>query len=113
MPSLSRPWGVSAREKGKGSVSVQELNRNPGGRLGCLQERVEAAWGFGWRAGGQPQVRENLDDHCGIFNGGDKRQGAAALGTGGDVDREDPFEQLRPTQAGPCGGRGGLGQSTV
>ena len=89
-------------------MSAQELNRNPGGRLGCLQERVEAAWGFWWGAGGQAQVRENLDDHGGIFNGGEKRQGTAALGTGGDVDREDPFEQLRPTPAGSCGGRGGL-----
>jgi len=33
-------------------------------------------------------VRENLDDHGGIFNGGDERQGPAALRTGGHVDLE-------------------------
>ncbi len=57
-----------------------------------MQERVEVAWGFWWSARGHAQVRENLDDHGGIFKGGDKRQGAAALRTGGHVDREDPFE---------------------
>ena len=86
MPRRLLPCAVWAGEKGKGSVSAQELNRNSGGRLGCLQERVEAGWGFWWRAGGQPQVREHFADHRGIVNGGEDGQGAAALGTGGEVD---------------------------
>jgi hypothetical protein len=46
----------------KGSVSAQNLNRNPGG-LGRLQELVEASRGSWWRAGGQAQMRENLGNH--------------------------------------------------
>ena len=62
------------------------------GGLGCLQERVEAGRGPWWGAGGQPQVAQNLDDHGGIFDGGQERQRATALGTGGEVDGEDAFE---------------------
>jgi len=51
-------------------------------------------------------VAENLADHWGIFNGGEDGQGAAALGTGGDVDGEDAFESLGPTHASPRGSRG-------
>ncbi len=76
---------------GKGGVSAQKLNRKTGGRLGCLHERVEAARDSWWRARGQAQVRENLGDHRGIFDGRNNRQGATALRTGGEVDRE-PFE---------------------
>ncbi len=43
---------------------------------------------------------ENLGDHRGIFDGGDDRHGAATVRTVGHVDREHPFEQLGPTQAG-------------
>ncbi len=42
--------------------------------LGCLQELVETGRCPGWSAGGQAQVRENLDDHRGLFDGGDDRQ---------------------------------------
>ncbi len=48
--------------------------------------------GLWWSAGGQTQVGENLDDHGGIFNGRDERQGATTVGTGGHVDLEHPFE---------------------
>jgi len=37
-------------------------------------------------------MRENLDDDCGVVNGGKDGQGAAALGTGSEVDGEDPCE---------------------
>ncbi len=74
----------------------------PAARVGLrgLEECVEAGWGFGWGAGRQAQVAENLDDHRGIFNGGNDRQGAAALRTDGEVDVKHAFEQLRPAQAG-------------
>ena len=60
--------------------------------LGCLEEFVDAGRGSWWRAGGQPQVGENLDDDRGIFNGRHERQSTAALRTGGEVDGEDAFE---------------------
>ena len=77
---------------GKEDLSAQALNRNPVGRLGCLKEFVDAGRGFWWGTGGQAQVRENLADHCGIFDGGDERQLTAALWTGSDVDGEDACE---------------------
>ena len=76
--------------------------------LGCLQELVEAGRGPRWSAGGQVQMAKNLDNHCGIFNGGNERHGATALRTGGQIDFKHPFEQLRPTQASPRCGRGEL-----
>jgi hypothetical protein len=53
-------------------------------------------------------VRENLGHHGGLFDGREEGQGAAALRTGGEVDREDPFESLGPAHAGPRGSRGGI-----
>ena len=53
---------------GKGSLSAQALNRKPGGRLGCLEEFVEASGCPGWSATRQAQVRENLGEHGGLFN---------------------------------------------
>jgi hypothetical protein len=47
--------------------------------LGCLEEFVDAGRGSWWRAGGQPQVGENLDDDRGIFNGGEDGQRASVL----------------------------------
>jgi len=76
----------------KGICRLQELNRNPVGRLGYLEEYVEAGWGSRWRAGRHAQVVENLDDDRGIFNGCEDGQGAVALWTGGDIDGEDAFE---------------------
>ena len=52
-------------------------------RLGCLQELVDASRGLWWGVGGQPQVAQHLDDHRGICNGRDEREGAAALWAGG------------------------------
>ncbi len=46
--------------------------------IGRLQELINAGRG----AGGQAQVRENLYDHCGTFNGGNAGHGAAAVRTG-------------------------------
>ncbi len=37
-------------------------------------------------------MREDLGDHDGIYDGGDDRQGAAALGTVFNIDIEHPFE---------------------
>ena len=52
------------------------------------------AWGPWWGAARQSQVRKNLADHGGIFDGRQDRQGPAALGTGRDIDLEDAFESL-------------------
>ncbi len=79
-------------ELGKGDLSVRELNRNPVGKLGCLHERGEAGRGSWWGAGGQTQVAQNLEDHCGIFDSREERQCPAALRAGGEVDGEDAFE---------------------
>ena len=45
-------------------------------------------------------MSENLGNDCGLFDGGDERQGATTLRTGGQFDLEHPFEQLGPAQAG-------------
>ena len=63
-----------------------------GGRLGCLQQAAETGWGPWWGASGYPQVRENLDDHFGIFDSREDGQRATALWTGGNVDGEDSLE---------------------
>ncbi len=76
----------------KGRMWAQARNRNSGGRLGCLHERVEASRGAGWRARGQAQVRENLGNHGGIFDRREDGQGATALRTDGDIDGKHPFE---------------------
>lgn len=82
-------WGTRA----KGICRLQELNRtSAGGSLGGVEECVEVRGCPGWRAGGQAQMRENLDDHGGIFNGGEDGQGASALRARGEVDGEDAFE---------------------
>ena len=57
-------------------------------------------WGPGWGSGGQPQMDEDLGHHGGLFDGGNERQGAAALRSGGHVNFEHPFEQLGPPHAG-------------
>jgi hypothetical protein len=46
-------------------------------------------------------VAQNLDDHRGVFNGGEDGQGPAALGARGEVDGEDAFESLGPAHPGP------------
>ena len=70
-------------------------------------------WGIGWGSGqlesiegphrrsgrcpaDQPQMREDLGDHGGIFDGGDVRQGATTLGAVFQVDIEHSFEQPGP-----------------
>ena len=80
----------------KGGVSVRAPNRNPGGSLGCLHERVEAGRGSWWGSARQAQVRENLDDHRRILDRREDGQWPAALRAGGDIDGEDTFESLRP-----------------
>ena len=83
--------GVGKRAKGE--CRLQELNRNPVEGSSCLEECVEAGRGFGWGAGRQAQVAQNLGNHRGIVNnGGEDGQGAATLGTGGDIDGEDACE---------------------
>ena len=62
------------------------------GSLGCLHERVEAGRGAWWGSARQAQVRENLDDHGGIFDRREDGQWPAALWTGGEVDGENAFE---------------------
>ncbi len=64
--------------------------------LGRLKELTGAAQAPRWRASGQAQMGENLDDHRGLFDGGDERQGATTVGTGGHVDLTHPFEQMGP-----------------
>jgi hypothetical protein len=42
---------------------------------------------------GQAEMREDLGSHGGMFDGGEDRQGAAAVGTLFNIDSEHPFEQ--------------------
>ena len=72
--------GVGKWVKGGVGSSTEPESRK---RLGGLHECVEAGRGAWWSAGWQAQVRENFDDHRGIFDGSNNRQGAAALRTGG------------------------------
>jgi hypothetical protein len=53
---------------------------------------------------------EDLGDHGRIFDGGDDRQGTAALRTLRDVDIEYPLEQLGKAQAHR---RRGMGRVSV
>ncbi len=74
---------------------AQELNRMEaalGRASGCLKEIAGPSRGTGWGAGGQSQMGENLDEHGGIFDSRQERQGPATLRTGGEVDGEDAFE---------------------
>ncbi len=89
---MSLHCGVRAGEIGKGDLSAPGTEPDSEGALGCLEECVDAGRGSWWRTGGQAQVAQNLADDCGVFNGGKDGQRAAALGTGGEVDGEDPFE---------------------
>jgi len=43
--------------------------------------------------GGQAEMREDLGNHGGIYDGGDDLQGSAALETLFNIDIEHPFEQ--------------------
>ena len=52
---------------------------------------------------------EDLGNHGGIYDGGDDRQGATAVGALFDIDIEYPFEQPGPAQAGKRRSRGRLG----
>ena len=74
---------------------AQELNRVEsalGRASGRLKGGAELRRGPGWGSGGQPQMGEDLDNHRRIFDGGNERQGAAALRPGGPVDLEHSFE---------------------
>ena len=49
-------------------------------------------------------MREYPDNHGGLFDGGDELQVAATIRTMFDIDRENTFEQARPTHARRCAG---------
>ncbi len=93
-------WCVSGGTGQRGSVG-SETEPESGGDIRPCVGRVEAGRGAWGSAGRQAQVGENLDDHCGLFDRREERQGAAALRTGGDVDGEDAFESLGPAHPGP------------
>lgn len=79
----------------QGGLLAQELNRMEsalGRASGRLKEGAELRRGPGWGSSGQPQMGEDLDHHGGLLDGGNERQGAAALRTVGHVDLEHPFE---------------------
>ena len=50
---------------------------------------------------GQPQLGENLGNHCRVFDGGDERHLAAKVRTVCHVDFKHPFEQLGPAVGVP------------
>jgi len=56
-----------------------------------------------------PRCLRILAINGGIYDGGDDRQGAAAVGALFNIDIEYPFEQPGPAQAGRRRGRGRLG----
>ncbi len=90
--SFAPEWNVGWGNGQRGSGRIQELNRNPVEGSSCLEECVEPGRGFGWSAGRQAQVAQNHSNHRGGVNGGEDGQGAATLGTGGDIDGEDACE---------------------
>lgn len=77
---------------GQRGAMVRAPNRNPGGSLGGLHERVETGRGAWWGTTRQAEVGENLADHRGVFDRGEDGQRATALWAGRDVDGEDAFE---------------------
>jgi len=72
---MALPCGVWAGALGKGDLSAPGTEPESVGRLGCLEECVDACGRPGWRAGGQAQVCENFDDDGGSLNGGEDGQG--------------------------------------
>ena len=91
--------------KGQGGVWAPGWNRMKAEGIaswlgsGRLKERGGLDRRTGWGFGGQAQMGEDLHNHPGIFDGGNEDDRAATVGTGGHVDLEDAFEQLRPAQA--------------
>ena len=53
-------------------------------------------------------VGEDLIDYLGIFDARDDSHRSATGRAGLDIDREDPFQALRPYHRGKAFGRGGL-----
>jgi hypothetical protein len=102
--------GVEPELQGCSALRRYRMNRVGGGRgLGSESHLESVEWPRGRSGrcpGGQPEVREDLGDHGGIFDGGDELQGAAALRALLDVDLEYPLEQPGPAQAHRRHGRG-------
>ena len=67
---------------------------------GRLDESEVPRRGSGRCPGGQAKGVEDLGHHGRIYDGGDDRQGAAAVGALFTIDIEYPFEQPSPTDAG-------------
>ena len=67
---------------------------------GGIKERAGQGRRTGWGFRGEAQMREDIGNDRGIFDGGNERDRAATMGTGGHVDLEEAFEQLGPAQAG-------------
>ena len=93
-------------DEDQGGVLAQLVNRSEadgiGSRMGsgCLKEMAYLRRCTGRGFGGQAQMSEDFDNHCGIFNGGDECDRAPTVGTGCHVNLEHAFEQLSPAQAG-------------
>ena len=78
--------------RAKGGCRLRELNRRGGGN-GLGSGRLEGGvprWCSGRCPGGQAEMGEDLGNHGGMFDGGDDRQGAAAVGTLFNIDSEHP-----------------------
>lgn len=93
-PGFGAFWRL-ARVKAKGDCRLRELNRlegDIGWGSGHLESIECPRRGSGRCSDGQAEMREDLDDHGGVFDGGNDLQGTAALGTVFDVDVEHPFE---------------------
>jgi hypothetical protein len=80
--------------RAKGGCRLRELNRRGGGSsLGSDRLEGGVPRGCSGRCpGGQAEMGEDLGNHGGMFDGGDDRQGAAAVGTLFNIDSEHPFE---------------------
>jgi hypothetical protein len=106
-PGSGAFW-LLGRVQAKGGCRLGESNR-VGRGLGSEGHLESVEWPRGRSGrcpGGQAEVREDLGDHGGIFDGGDELQGAAALRALLDVDLEYPLEQPGPAQAHRRHGRG-------
>ena len=90
---------ASRASEGQGGLSAQGLNRmgsGIGGGSGQLESIEGPRRCSGRCPGGPAQMREDLGDHGGIFDGGDDRQGATTLGAVFQVDIEHPFTKALP-----------------
>lgn len=104
--AFTRPRQPESGPLGRFAQARAEPGRRPGSQNRCgtvvsgrLDEFGQPHRGAWRRPGGQPQVREDPDNHGRLFDGGDDLQPTAAVRAMLNVEVEDAFQQTRPAHA--------------